>query len=179
MSFELLATVRSLDGKISCANNSSGVPTITVTNASSAWVILVGGTNYDINAGDAEHNFSFRGVDPHSTLLKLLQSAASQPYSSLLSTHQRDYKTVLNKFSLDIGQRPDLSSPTDVLVSQYKTDDGNPYLEWVLFNYGRYLLASSARGNLPANLQGKWAFDVGAPWSGGASFFVLVEEQTR
>ncbi|MCR5586194.1 MAG: glycoside hydrolase N-terminal domain-containing protein [Lachnospiraceae bacterium] len=33
------------------------------------------------------------------------------------------------------------------------------------FNYGRYLLcASSARGETPANLQGKWDEDIYAPW---------------
>lgn len=36
-----------------------------------------------------------------------------------------------------------------------------------MFNYGRYLLGSSARGALPANLQGKWALDIANPWGGG------------
>ena len=72
-----------------------------------------------------------------------------------------------DNFALDLGQKPDLETPTDVLRSQYEVDTGNPYLEWVLFNYGRYLLAGSARGDLPANLQGKWAFDASNPWSGG------------
>jgi len=46
---------------------------------------------------------------------------------------------------------------------------GNVYIEWLLFNFGRYLLASSARGDLPANLQGKWANDLGNAWSAGMS----------
>ena len=167
MSYELLATVRSPDGKVTCATDSSGVSTITIAHATSAWVIWVGGTNYDMDAGNAANEFSFRGPDPHPSLVKLLEATASQSYESLLSTHECDYVSVLNKFSLDIGQTPDLSTPTDVLKAKYRADEGNPYLEWVLFNYGRYLLASSARGKLPANLQGKWAFDTSAPWSGG------------
>ena len=161
--------MKSLDGAVSCADT-SGDAIITVTNATSAWVTWVGGTNYDMNAGDAAHDFSFRGPDPHSSLVTLLTAATSQPYESLLSAHQHDYKLTLNAFSLDLGQVPDITSPTDVLKANYKVDTGDPYLEWVLFNYGRYLLASSARGGLLANLQGKWAFDVSAPWSGGGYF---------
>ena len=68
-------------------------------------------------------------------------------------------------FGLDLGQTADFNTPTDELVAAYETDVGNPYLEWLLFNFGRYLLASSARGALPANLQGKWAKDASNPWS--------------
>jgi hypothetical protein len=38
-----------------------------------------------------------------------------------------------------------------------------------MFNYGRYLLGSSARGTLPANLQGKWASGNANPWGAGTS----------
>ncbi|KLO13238.1 glycoside hydrolase family 95 protein [Schizopora paradoxa] len=173
MAYELLATVRSSGGSIACsssANLGGGAltnATITVDSASSASITWVGGTNYDMNAGDATHNFSFLGVDPHEALVAQLKEATSKTYSELLTEHQTDVKAALyDNFALDLGQKPDLETPTDVLRSQYEVDTGNPYLEWVLFNYGRYLLASSARGDLPANLQGKWAFDASNPWSG-------------
>lgn len=153
---------------MSCSTISSSNATISVHNALSAWVIWVGGTNYDMDAGDAVHNFTFSGTDPHPTLVSLLHAATSETYSSLSSAHEADYKQILTQsFSLDLGQRVDLNNPTDVLKTQYAVDVGNPYLEWVLFNYGRYLLASSARGVLPANLQGKWAYDSSNPWSAG------------
>jgi len=41
----------------------------------------------------------------------------------------------------------------------------NTYLEWILFNYGRYMFVSSARGKLPLNLQGIWADGVSNAWS--------------
>jgi len=41
----------------------------------------------------------------------------------------------------------------------------NTYLEWILFNYGRYMFVSSARGKLPLNLQGVWADGVSNAWS--------------
>ncbi|KAF9004601.1 glycoside hydrolase family 95 protein [Cyathus striatus] len=106
-----------------------------------AYVTWVGGTNFSQDKGTSKDGYSFNGPDPHNALL------------ALISTPR-----VLNGgFSLDLGQKPQLSLSTDQLKAKY--------LEWVLFNYGRYMLFSSARGTLPANLQGKWADGVGNAWS--------------
>lgn len=40
------------------------------------------------------------------------------------------------------------------------------HLEVLLFTYGRYLLFTSSRSVLPANLQGKWGPPVENAWSG-------------
>jgi alpha-L-fucosidase 2 len=68
---------------------------------------------------------------------------------------------------LDLGQTPNFNLPTDVLRNQYTIDGpaSNAYLDWLLFNYGRYLLVSSSRGLLPANLQGKWVNAIDNAWS--------------
>lgn len=157
----------------SAAGDTKGVAnaTVTVSGASETWFTWVGGTNYDQNAGDAAHGFSFQGPDPHDSLSSLLASATAPElsYSSVLSTHTTDFTAILTPFALSIGQTPDLGTPTDQLVAAYKTDDGNPYIEWLLFNYGRYMLATSARGVLPANLQGKWANGISNAWSAGQS----------
>ena len=58
-----------------------------------------------------------------------------------------------------------MGESTDELVGAYTMDQGNPYLEWLTFNYGRYMLASSTRSALPANLQGKWAAGLYPAWS--------------
>ncbi|KAF9465864.1 glycoside hydrolase family 95 protein [Collybia nuda] len=136
--------------------------------AREAWVSWVGGTEYSMDAGDAVHDFSFRGPDPHDALLRLINppSTGIIDYSRILAQHVADYKAALtDKFSLSLGQTPRLDVPTDVVKAEYKTDVGDPYLEWLLFNYGRYLLVSSGRGVLPANLQGKWANGHGNAWS--------------
>ncbi|KAF7968852.1 hypothetical protein HWV62_29164 [Athelia sp. TMB] len=139
--------------------------TITISGAAATWFSWVGGTNYDLEAGDAAHNFTFQGSDPHATLLIELQGTSQPTYQSLLSSHTSDYDSVISPFKLNIGQIPNFSIPTDELRNAYQTDEGDPYLEWLLFNLGRYMLASSARGALPANLQGKWLNDIGGPWS--------------
>lgn len=178
MLFEFLGKAQATSTKgnvsISCASvpsdsMSSTNATVVVSGASDAWFTWVGGTNYDQDAGDLEHEFTFRGPDPHQALLSLLAAASPSggSYSFALATHTVDYKAIMNPFALSLGQTPNLSTPTDKLVAAYQIDVGDAYLEWLLFNYGRYMLASSARGDLPANLQGKWAKDISNAWSAG------------
>ncbi|RPD79389.1 hypothetical protein L226DRAFT_531196 [Lentinus tigrinus ALCF2SS1-7] len=172
MTFEILARVSAgasggSSPSIACGPTGTGNATISVSGASAAWLTWVGGTNFDQDAGDAAHNFSFQGADPHDNLVKLIDAATSSSlaYDEIVSAHIADYSGLMTKFHLDIGQKPDLDTPTDQLKNAYETDTGNTYLEWLLFNFGRYLLAGSARGTLPANLQGKWAKDASNPWS--------------
>lgn len=171
MVYEMLGRVRSTGGKVACtpvAGSSPPNATVAVTGrASAAWISWVGGTEFSQDAGDAVHGFSFRGPDPHATLLALLAGPVSTAsYTALRAQHFADVAAALHTFTLDIGQTSQLSTSTDELIEAYQVDTGNPYLEWLMFNYGRYLLASSARGALPANLQGKWALDLATPWSG-------------
>lgn len=174
MLYELLFRARSTGGSVGCVQFPvpSGFPpnaTLTVTNAKEAWVTWVGGTEYSMDAGDAAHNFSFKGPDPHAALVALLSPQTTVAYAAILAQHVSDYKaTLTTPFSLSIGQKPQLDLTTDALKAGYQIDTGNPYLEWLIFNYGRYLLMSSARGALPANLQGKWANGYGNAWSAGA-----------
>ncbi|KAI0353355.1 glycoside hydrolase family 95 protein [Trametes cingulata] len=178
MAFEILARLTALPSgaAVSCAAAGSGNATLSVTGAEEAWITWVGGTDYTMDAGDAAHGFSFKGADPHDALVALLTpaTASSTSYDALRSAHVADYSGLMTKFALDLGQTPDLETPTDVLKARYETDVGDTYLEWVLFNYGRYLLASSARGALPANLQGKWAKDASNPWSADSNINIQM-----
>ncbi|KAF4609922.1 hypothetical protein D9613_010580 [Agrocybe pediades] len=131
-----------------------------------AWVVWTGDTEFDQDAGDAAHNFTFRGENPVTKLKQQPVQGASN-YNNLLKQHVSDINDVMNApFSLDIGQKPNLDLPTDVLKNNYSIDGGqdNAYVEWVLFNYARYMLVTSSRGVLPANLQGKWANGVNNAW---------------
>ncbi|KAF8954807.1 glycoside hydrolase family 95 protein [Flammula alnicola] len=142
-----------------------------------AWVTWMGDTEYDMNAGDAAHNFTFRGTDPVTKLLGADTQGLSD-YEALLNQHTADIRDTLSApFALDLGQTPALDQPTDVLKAQYSIDgpaSTNAYLDWVLFNYGRYLLVSSSRGLLPANLQGKWANGVGNAWSADSNINIQM-----
>ncbi|KAF8234511.1 glycoside hydrolase family 95 protein [Tricholoma matsutake] len=145
-------------------------------SVSEAWISWVGRTKYSLEAGDAAHRFSFRGSDPHDALLALLnQPTPGLTFSGILDQHVKDYTAALtDKFSLSLGQKPRLDVSTDVLKAGYQIDVGDTYLEWLMFNYGRYLLASSARGLLPANLQGKWANLRDNPWSADSNINIQM-----
>jgi alpha-L-fucosidase 2 len=179
MLYEILVQAQAPDGLVSCSAVPGSNPpnaTLTVTGASEAWISWFGGTNYNMTAGNAAANYSFQGSDPHNGLVALLSSAnlGTTSYAELLDGHVKDYTSIVTRFSLNLGQTPEFNTPTDRILSGYDASVGNPYLEWVLFNYGRYLLASSARGTLPANLQGLWANGYSNPWSAGEWFHVQV-----
>jgi alpha-L-fucosidase 2 len=173
MAYEILVRGSSTGGSTACSSVpvSNGRPsnaTLTFNGAQNVWIRWVGDTEYSMDAGDSAHNYTFKGTDPHNSLVSLI-SAIPSTYAAERASHVQDVHSVLGKFSLDIGGKSqnNVNTPTDSLLSSYQVDTGNPYLEWITFNYGRYMLFSSARGILPANLQGKWAYDSNAPWSAG------------
>lgn len=99
---------------------------------------------------------SFRsGVDPVSAVEKQITAAASKPYATLLQAHVADFQKLMGRVDLDLGAPPEGKSITERL-SAYKAGGSDNHLEALMFQYGRYLLISSSRGFLPANLQGLW-----------------------
>lgn len=182
MIYEILLHATALGGNVNCIQlpGSQSNATLEITeSAQEAWLTWVGDTNYNLDAGTPASNFSYRGPDPHDSLVSLL-AKADVPFTSILREHVNDYKAgVIAPFSLDLGQKAHFDVPTDVLMSRYQVDasgnaDGNVFIDWLTFNFGRYLLFSSARGLLPANLQGKWAKDLENPWWGSASSFFFT-----
>jgi alpha-L-fucosidase 2 len=163
------STIRCIQFPLASGTPPNATIEIGAGSASEAWVSWFGGTEFSLEAGDTAHGFSFHGSDPHDALLALLnQPTPKLTFSVILDQHVKEYKaTLTDKFSLSLGQKPRLDVSTDVVKAGYQTDVGDTYLEWLMFNYGRYLLASSARGLLPANLQGKWANGHDNPWSAG------------
>ena len=155
-------------GEVTCQDLGGNNATLHITGGpQEAWVSWVGDTEYDMASGDVLHDFSFRGADPHAKLTSQV-SLLSAMYEEVLKEHVTEYRrTLLDGFSLDLGQVPDFETPTDELIKAYTVDGGDVYVEWLLFNYGRYLLASSAKGTLPANLQGIWADGYENAWGAG------------
>ncbi|KAF8749875.1 Glycoside hydrolase family 95 protein [Rhizoctonia solani] len=169
MLYEILASIRHAGPAGSSAacvvDGKSGDAVLVTKGSTEAWVSWVGGTEYSMETGNAQSGYTFKGADPHGELVGLLANAEKESVGKGLANHIGDYRAALGGFSLDIGQKVEKTKTTAELRKEYKTDIGNPYLEWLLFNYGRYMLVSSTRGDLPANLQGKWARDTANPCS--------------
>jgi alpha-L-fucosidase 2 len=116
-------------------------------------LLLAAGTDY---AMDRAHGY--RGVDPHARIVARLNAASARKYDDLKAEHIRDYRSLFDRVALDLGATP--ASRSDLPTDKRKVlaaAGGDPELEQLLFQYGRYLLISCSRpGSLPANLQGLW-----------------------
>ena len=125
-------------------------------------LVLTAGTSY---VADATHNF--QGDDPLPRVTAQLDAAAARPLAQLRAEHERDFQALSGRVALDLGrsapQRRVL--PTDERLARYTRDGQDPELEALFFQFGRYLLASSSRDSLPANLQGLWNDSATPPWN--------------
>jgi len=132
------------------------------SNCDSLTILLAADTNY---VPDRSQNW--RGAAPHAAVTRRLDEAARQPMDTLLAAHVADYQSLFHRFRLDLGKTtPDLAAkPTDERLLAYTKEKTNdPELEELFAQYGRYLLISSSRGGLPANLQGLWNDSNTPPW---------------
>jgi len=151
--------------------NEKGKGTITVTGADSAVILLAVGTNYRLDENtflaDTKEKLD-PNEDPHQKVLGYLNGAAGKDHATLLEAHRADYCSLFDRAQLDLGGVADQDKTTDELVRQYKKGSNDPYLEELVFQFGRFLLIQSSRkGCLPANLQGIWNYGDSAAWTGG------------
>lgn len=134
--------------------------TIRFEKADSITLLLGAGTDFL-----QDRSKRWKGEHPHRALTARLDAAAAKPYAALLADHERDYKSLFGRVSIDLGGgRKDLATDRRLLEAS-RTTGSDRALESLLFQYGRYLLISSSReGSLPANLQGKWNESANPPW---------------
>ncbi|KAH8150877.1 uncharacterized protein LAJ45_05059 [Morchella importuna] len=147
---------------------STGLSVPATAGVKELWIVLSMDTNYDETKGNPSDGYTFQGIDPAKKVAGNVAAAASKSYNALLAEHIKDHQALYRAFSLTL---PDplgsASKATDELMKAYTLDKGDPYLESLLFDFGRYLLIGSSRPNsLPPNLQGKWSNGFGAAWSG-------------
>ena len=132
---------------------------------------------------------SFNGYDkdpvaeglPYKALAdRCMNRIAGKPYNKLLKAHVRDYQHFFSRVSLNLGQTaPEIAAlPTDEQLLRYTdTNEANPDLEELYFQYGRYLLVSSSRTPaVPANLQGLWNRSMLPPWCSNYTTNINLEE---
>ncbi len=95
------------------------------------------------------------GIDPAAAVAEQAAKAAAKTHAALRSAHVDDFTRLMGRVSLDVGEAPAGKSVTERLAA-YKAGEADNHLEALMFHYGRYLIISSSRGPLPANLQGLW-----------------------
>ena len=169
-----LAFKGSSEFSVMCANGSLVIP---ANSTQSITLVLTANTDYDQTAGDSAHSYSFRGTEPSPFVESTALAASQKSFSEIRSTHLQDYRSLFDAFALNLPDPANSTSiETSCLIDSYAYGAGNPYIESLLFDYGRYLLISSSRpGSLPANLQGRWAVEQYPAWSGDYHVDVNLE----
>ncbi|MBN1557286.1 MAG: glycoside hydrolase N-terminal domain-containing protein [Lentisphaerae bacterium] len=85
-------------------------------------------------------------------------------WNALRDEHVAAHRKALATVTLSLGL-PAPDAPTDRRLERVRAGESDPALAGLYFNYGRYLFhASSARGEVPATLQGKWCDELHPAW---------------
>ncbi|MDR7299794.1 alpha-L-fucosidase 2 [Pelomonas aquatica] len=136
--------------------------TLVFRNCNAMTLMLGAGTSYVPDAAKR-----FRGEPPLPRVQVQVSAAAAQPWPQLQAAHERDVQTLLGSVQLDLGTSPAerRALTTDARLAAYTRHGGDPELEALYFQFGRYLLISSSRDSLPANLQGLWNDSLQPPWN--------------
>jgi alpha-L-fucosidase 2 len=94
-----------------------------------------------------------------------LAAVAGSDYATLRARHVADHATLFHRVQIDLGSTPAADAPTVDRLANFSQQD-DPALLALFFQYGRYLLIASSRpGSQPANLQGIWSEFVRPVWS--------------
>lgn len=125
---------------------------LTISDAHSFTLYLSAATDYMPSSP------TFRGKDSDCFNRTVLDAFSDGTFDALQKEHCADYSALFSKNNLFIADDTDKSGrPTEERLTAYKNGEVDNALEVLLYQYGRYLLISSSRGNtLPANLQGIW-----------------------
>jgi alpha-L-fucosidase 2 len=148
----------------STANNSHSARAtecLTVQGATECLLIITAGTN--MNWPHVEQ----RAPDPLPAIVREGRSTAARPWTELLQQHVADFQLFFNRCRLELDDPDrDHQIPLARRLANLQAGKDDPSLVALYFNFGRYLLISSSRNSLPANLQGLWAEEYQTPWNG-------------
>lgn len=147
-----------------------GEATIAVDGANAVTLLIAVDTNYELGP----HIFLNEPKEklnpdlfPHEMVTAKIAAAAELGYEALRARHLEDYRGRFGRVSVDLNSEVS-PLPTHQLLAAYRAGDEDPYLEELIFQYGRYLLLASSRENgLPAHLQGAWSQYEVSPWCAG------------
>lgn len=165
VNFEIQVKVLNEGGSLSTNEES-----INITDADAVTLLVAIDTNYELgphiflNEPKEKLDPDF---DPHELVTEKIDHATDLGFVALRSRHLEDYQNLFNRVTVDLNSEVS-ELPTHVLLEEYREGNYNPYLEELVFQYGRYLLiASSRETTLPAHLQGAWSQYEVSPWCAG------------
>jgi alpha-L-fucosidase 2 len=128
-----------------------------------------------IGAATSYRNYADVGGDPTARVAAAIGQASRQSVDALREAHERDYRRLFDRVTLDLGTSPAAVTPTDGRIAGFAAG-GDPALAALYFQYARYLLIASSRpGSQPANLQGIWNNSMSPPW--GSKYTININTE--
>ena len=139
-----------------------------IKNATSVTLLLTAATSFK--------NYTDISGDPAASCEKILHKLSSTKYSVLRTNHENDFHRLMDRVHLTIGNPEMNNIPTDERLKRVKEGGTDIDLASKIFQFGRYMLASSSReGGQPANLQGIWNEEQSPPWGSKYTANINVE----
>jgi len=134
------------------ADGNDHAPTIEITGANSATIIISSATNF-VNYSDISANAEAKALGYLTEYLN-----KKEAFEESLKAHIDRYSQEFSRVSLSLGENKELESkPTDERIAAFHENAEDMSLIATYFQFGRYLLiCSSQPGTQPANLQGIW-----------------------
>lgn len=142
--------------QVICANGSTEVSdkAIQVRDATDVTIVVVAQT-------------TFREKEPQKRNQSDLDKLRKHTFEQLQTRHVEDYSKLFNRCLLNLDTSPISKQSTAGRLWSFREGGFDPGIFALYFNYGRYLLLASSRGqSLPANLQGIWSSQILTPWCG-------------
>jgi len=172
-------------GKISPCSDYSDCPdckdcenSLTVENADSAVLLLATGTSFAAFDKMPDRDFIHE-------IENSIARAAEKGYDKLFARHVKDYENLFGRVKFDLGtgngsnngkyNENYVNKPTDIRQLEFEKEK-DMELVALYFQFGRYLLISSSRGDsFTANLQGIWCDEIKPPWSSNLTTNINTE----
>lgn len=119
---------------------------------------------------------SREGIDESAKASMILDNAVNRGYDELRRRHEDDYHSLFDRVRLDLPSSAEQKAlPTDERIERF-SEEADPDLAALLFQYGRYLMISGSRpGGQPLNLQGMWNKDTIPAWNCGYTININTE----
>jgi alpha-L-fucosidase 2 len=159
MQYLALVSAKTKGGKVKADGKK-----LTISNANEAVLLVATGTDFK------NQNF------PNS-VYREIEQASGKKFSDLKKAHIAEYQRYFNRVSLNLPVNPErekLTTPERLVAFANDPDDNG--LVNLYFQYGRYLLISSAHAQvLPPNLQGLWSKSIHTPWNGDYHLNINVQ----
>ncbi|MEW1863796.1 glycoside hydrolase N-terminal domain-containing protein [Streptomyces sp. NPDC088194] len=140
--------------------------TVTFTGCSDVLVVVTAGTDYSPTAA----GYQDTSINPAAVAASRLAAAKSAGADQVLAAHLADYQPLYGAQKIDLGAstpaQRGMATPDRLAARSASGAAPDPELEASYVQFGRYLMISGSRHDLPINLQGLWFDGPNPPWQG-------------